>query len=112
MSRLAGWVIVVGAAILVYSLVFTPFSAETESWESTDSGGLTPITVDCPAPVRVLLLGAEPEDPQHAGECDRPSRTLALEAGVVALAAGLIVWKPVTRRRPERIEPLSKHIDV
>lgn len=112
MSRLAGWVIVVGAAALVYSLAFTTFSAETDSWESTDSGGLVPITVECPAPFRVLLLGAEPEDPDEIGKCDRPSRTLALEAGVIALAAGLIVWRPVTRRRPQHIEPLSKQIDV
>lgn len=112
MSRLAGWVIVVGAAVLVYSLAFTTFSAETDSWKSTDSGGLVPITIDCPAPIGVLLFGAEPEDPDDAGHCDRPSRTLALEAGVVALAAGLIVWKPVTSRRPKRIEPLSKQIGL
>jgi hypothetical protein len=112
MSRLTGWVIVVGAAVLIYSLAFTPFSQETDAWESTDSGGLVRITIACPAPVRVLLFGAEPEDPDDAGACDRSSRTLALEAGVVALAASLIVWKPVTRRRPMHIEPLSRQIDV
>lgn len=112
MSRLAAWVIVVAATVLVYSLAFTPFSDETDSWKSTDSGGLVRITIECPAPFRVLVMGDEPADPDEAGACDRSSRTLALEAGVVALAAGLLVWRPVTRRRPVHIEPLSKQIDV
>lgn len=112
MPRVAAWVIAVTAIALVYSLAFTPFSEKTDSWKSTDSGGLVRITIDCPSPFRVLVLGDEPADPDEAGGCDRSSRTLALEAGVIALAAGLLVWRPVTRRQPSHIEPLSKQIDV
>lgn len=112
MSRVTAWVIVVAAGLLVYSLAFTSFSGETDSWRSTDSGGLVRITIDCPSPFQVLVLGDEPADPEQAGQCDNSSRTLALEAGVVALAAGLLVWRPVTRKRPVHIEPLSKQIDV
>jgi hypothetical protein len=112
MSRLTAWVILIGAAVLVFSLAFTPFQHQTSTWVSTDSGGLTRVTIECPSPFRVLALGDEPVDPDDAGLCDPSARTLAVEAGLVILTAGLMAWRPVTRPRPEPIEPLSRAISA
>lgn len=112
MSRLSAWVILLAAAGLIYSLTFTSYDHQTGAWTTTESGGLTRITVECPPPYRVLIFGAEPQGGSNEGQCVPSSRTLAVEAGVVALAAGLLVWKPVTRRKPDRIEPLSKQLSL
>jgi hypothetical protein len=111
MSRLSGWVILVAGAALIYSLAFSSYEHLTSTWTSTDSGGLTRVTVDCPSPIRVLLFGAEPQASEDPEVCVPSSRTLALEAGAVAIAAALLAWRPVTRRRPERIDPLSTRIN-
>ena len=110
MSRLVAWIIMGGAAILVFSLAFTPYEQRTDTWQSTDSGGLTQVTVTCPAPFRVLATGAGPPSEPASDVCVKSSRTLALEAGLVAVAAVLIAWKPVTRPRPTRLDPISKTI--
>lgn len=115
MTRWTAWVILLAAAGLIYSLAFTSYDQFSGSWQSTESGGLVKVTVECPAPFRVLVFDAGPD---RVGDLDQPdfcvpsSRTLAFEAGVVALAAGLLLWKPVTRRRPESISPISDKIDL
>ncbi|MFZ0013366.1 MAG: hypothetical protein WAL25_04550 [Acidimicrobiia bacterium] len=111
MSRLTAWVILVAAAALIYSLAFSSYEHLTSTWTSTDSGGLTRVTVDCPSPIQVLLFGAEPEGSEDPGICVPSSRTLALEAAAVTVAGALLVWRPVTRRRPERLDPLSTRIN-
>jgi hypothetical protein len=109
-SRLTAWAVLLAAASLIYSLAFTTFEQFAGRWESTETGGLSEVTVQCPAPLAVLLLDAEPPEERDRGACDLPSRTLALEAMVVALGTGLVVWRPLTRRRPEQIEPLSRKL--
>ena len=112
MSRWTGWIILTVAGALIYSLAFTTYEVWTGSWRSTGSGGLVRVNVDCPSPVEVLVLGAEPEREEDAGLCDPSARTLALEAGVVALAAILMTWAAVTRPKPTRLEPLSSQLNL
>ena len=112
MTRWTGWVVLVIAATLVYSLAFTTYEFWTGAWRSTESGGLIRVNVECPTPFAVLVLGAEPEREEDAGLCDPSARTLALEAGVVALAAILVSWAAVTRPRPTQLEPLSSKLSL
>lgn len=112
MSRWTGWVILAVAGALVYSLAFTTYEAWTGSWRSTDSGGLVEVNVECPAPFAVLVLGAEPESALDENLCDPSARTLAVEAGVVALAAVLIAWAAVTRPKPSSLETLSSKLSL
>lgn len=112
MSRWTGWVVLAIAGALVYSLAFTTYEAWTGSWRSTDSGGLVQVNVECPTPFAVLVFGAEPEGEEDAGLCDPSARTLAVEAGVVALTAILITWAAVTRPKPTQLEPLSSKLSL
>lgn len=112
MSRWTGWVVLAIAAALIYSLAFTTYESWTGAWRSTDSGGLIRVNVECPPPFAVLVLGAEPEREEDEGLCDPSARTLAVEAGVVALAAVLIAWAAVTRPQPSRLEPLSSKLNL
>lgn len=111
MLKLVAWMIVLAAASLTYSLAFTPFS-HMVGYESSGSGGYVRSYVVCPAPVSVLILDARPSGTNRPGACVPPSRTLALEAGIVAFAAGALAWKPLRRPRPESIEPLSNTISL
>lgn len=110
MLKIVGWMIVVTAASLVYSLAFTPFS-HMVGYESNGSGSYVRRYVECPAPVSVLAFEAAPEEAAPAGACVPPSRTLALEAGIIALAAGALAWKPLRKPPPESIEPISAKIN-
>ena len=110
MPRWIGWIILVIAGAVVFSLAFTTYETWTGSWRTTDSGGLMRINIECPTPFAVLVLGAEPEREEDEGLCDPPARTLAVEAGVVALVAILITWGAVTRPKPAQLEPLSSKL--
>ena len=110
MGRLLAWLLLLAALTLVYTLAFTPFDHFAGRWRSTDTGGLAEVHIECPAPFSVLVLGAEPLSARDQGACVMPSRTLALEAGLALAATGLIVWKPLTRPRPEPIGRLSDTI--
>lgn len=110
MSRWIGWLVLVIAGALVYSLAFTGYDAWTGTWRSTESGGLVRVDVECPTPFAVLALGAEPEREEDRGLCHPSARTLAVEAGVVALAAILVAWAAVTRPQPAQLEPLSSKL--
>lgn len=112
MTRWTGWIVLVIAAALVYSLAFTTYESWTGAWRTTDSGGLVRVNVECPTPFAVLVLGAQPEREEDQGLCYPSARTLALEAGVVALAAILISWAAVTRPSPTRLEPLSSKLSL
>lgn len=113
MSRPIAWVVLVAAAGLIYSLAFTSYEQFNGTWRSTESGGLIKVTVECPAPFQVLVFGATPEEETDDPEfCVPSARTLAVEAGLVAVAAALLALKPVTRRRPTPIGPISDRIDV
>jgi hypothetical protein len=112
MSRLTAWVILIAAAGLVYSLGFTTFDQLTERYESIDSGGLRQVRVECPAPWQVVFDDAEPESDRDAETCRRKSIALLIEAGLVALVAGFLTVKPITRPRPEHIDPLSEKLDA
>lgn len=112
MPRPLAWLTLLGSLALIYSLAFTTYELETGSWETTESGGLSAVTIVCPSPFDVLVRGAEPDEARYEGACDRSSRTLVFEALFVAVAAGLLVWKPVTRPRPAPIEPLSERISL
>jgi hypothetical protein len=110
MPKIVAWLIVIVAATLIYSLAFTPFS-HMVGYESSGSGGYVPKYVECPAPVSVLFFDAKPEDDSGTDACVPPARTLALEAGIVALVAGVLAWKPLRRSRPEPIERISARIN-
>lgn len=70
------------------------------------------MNVECPMPFAMLVLGAEPERAEDEGLCDPPARTLALEAGLVVLAAVLVAWAAITRPRPKRLEPMSSKLNL
>lgn len=112
MSRTLAWIIAAVAIGLIYSLAFTTYDLEV-GVESTESGGFTREYVECPPPYRVLVFDARPEGDGEADEnrCLLSSRSLAIEAGVVALAGGLLAWKPLTRARPKRIQPISEKLN-
>lgn len=110
MSRWTGWFVLTIAGALIYSLAFTGYEAWTGTWRSTESGGLVRVNVECPTPFAVLVLAAEPEREEDQGLCDPSARTLAVEAGVVALAAILIAWAAITRPKPTRLETLSSRL--
>jgi hypothetical protein len=110
MSRWTGWFVLVIAGALIYSLAFTGYEAWTGTWRSTESGGLMRVNLECPTPFAVLVLGSEPEREEDQGLCDPSARTLAVEAGVVAVGAILISWAAVTRPQPTRLEPLSSRL--
>jgi hypothetical protein len=110
MSKIAVWVVVATAAALVYSLAFTAFSYQV-GYESTGEGGYVERTVECPPPAMALLLDAKPEGYPDPQVCIPPSRTLCLEAGIVALVAVLATWKPLRRPKPEPIGPISDRIN-
>ncbi len=111
MSRLTAWIVLVASAALIYALAFTSYDHFSGTWESTDSGGLVKVTVECPPPFQVLVFGAEPAGLEQPGFCVRSSRTLAFEAAIVAIVAVLLAWKPVTRARPTPIGRISDRID-
>lgn len=100
------------AAIFAYSLAFTPYDHLTGRYRSTDSGGLIRVEIECPPPVSVLFFDAQPESERDRGSCERSSRGHLIEAVLVIGVGLLLAWKPVTRKRPERIRPLSEKLDI
>jgi hypothetical protein len=110
MSKIAAWIVIAVGAALVYSLAFTTFTFQV-GYESTGEGGYVELTIECPPPATALLLRAVPENSADPGVCVPPSRTLSLEAGIVALAATIAAWTPLRRPRPEPIGPMSEKIN-
>lgn len=87
-------VLALGVA-LTYSLVFTPFQVELDSWTSTEDGGLERAVVVCPAPWGIVLGDAEGQvQPAWQGRrCVASANLLFLEGMVVSsLALGLGLW--------------------
>lgn len=110
MTKIAAWLVTIGAAAIVFTLGFTSFS-HFVGYESSGSGGYVRKHIECPAPVEVLLLAAEPDDYPDPEVCKPPARTLALEAALVALATTAIVWQPLRRPDPDPIGRLSDRIN-
>lgn len=103
--------LIVLSAILVYNLAFTPYDHALARWQATEEGGLLRVSVGCPSPWDVIVHDAEPEQARDRDECDLSSRSLLIEAGFVTIAAVLLTWHAITRRRPTSIGPISDLID-
>ena len=95
MYRTSGLVVLLVGAGLIYSLVFTPFQVELDSWMPTEEGGLERAVVTCPAPWGIVLGDAEDEirPTWQARRCVPSANMLFLEGVVVlAMALGLGLW--------------------
>lgn len=113
-NRGIGAVVLVIGAVMVYSLVFSPFNESVRfQWEVTQDGGRTPMThITCPAPWSVLVNDAEPDVITTDGFCVMPSRSLLVEGGIVALISILIAsvfFTRTTRPGPIHDLPLSRN---
>lgn len=105
-------VFLVGAAF-VYSLAFTSYEQRVQfQWDVEADGSRSPmIHITCPSPWSVLVDGAEPDVPTADGFCVKESRSLAIEAGLVALASGVVVgWFVSRRTRPGELPPLPESL--
>lgn len=108
-NRGIGAVALVIGALMVYSLVFTPFNEPVRfQWEVTPDGGRTPMThITCPSPWSVLTHDAEPDVITADGFCVMPSRSLVVEGIIVAVVSILIAGVFFTRTtRPGPIHDL------
>lgn len=110
MPKTIAWALVAMSAILVYNLAFTPYDHALARWQATEEGGLLRVSVPCPSPWEVIVHDAEPEQFRDRGECELSSRSLLIEAVLVALAALLLTWHAITRGRPTAIGPISSKI--
>ena len=110
MPRPVAWVIALIATILVVTLAFTSFVHPLDRYRSDGAGGLVRQSAECPAPFATILLGSAPANPNDEVTCHLASRTLLFEAGFVAVVGLLATWVPLTRRRPDSIEPISHKI--
>ena len=111
MPRPIAWLIAITATTLVIVLAFTSFTHPLDRYRSDGEGGLVRQTAECPAPFANMFLGSVPDNANDEMTCHLASRTLLFEAGFVALAGTLLTWAPLTRRRPESIEPISNMIE-
>ena len=110
MPRPIAWLIAITASILVFVLAFTSFTQPLDRYRSDGEGGLVRQTAECPAPFANVFMGSVPENANDELTCHLASRTLLFEAAFVILAGALLTWAPITRPRPERIEPISTKI--
>lgn len=97
----------------VYVFTFTTFDRNA-GWEVADEGHFTRRVIECPPPWSVVFddSGLEPET---VGECLLPARTLIIESALVGgLALAVAIWGLIRGARPgpERIEPLSRRLDL
>lgn len=108
-NRGIGAVVLAIGAVMVYSLVFSPFNESVRfQWEVTPDGGRTPMThITCPSPWSVLIDDAEPDVITTDGFCVMPSRSLLVEGSIVAVVSILIAGVFFTRTtRPGPIHDL------
>lgn len=108
-NRGIGVVVLAMGAVMVYSLVFSPFNESVRfQWEVTPDGGRVPMThITCPSPWSVLVHDAEPDVITTDGLCVMPSRSLLVEGVIVALISILIAGVFFTRTtRPGPIHEL------
>ncbi len=110
MPRAVAWLIAIIALVLAWIMALTPFTHPLQSFASDREGGLERRYAECPSPFSFMVQERRPPDPDHNDECRLASRTLLFETGFVLLSAGIIVWAPLTRRRPIRIRPLSERL--
>ena len=111
MPRTAAWIVLIASSVFAYTLAFTPYDHLTNRYASTEGGGLTRVSIECPSPVSVLFFDAEPESARDEGACEMSARGHLIEAILLVGFGLLLAYKPVTRRRPERIGPLSAKLD-
>lgn len=112
-NRGIGVVVLVIGAVMVYSLVLSPFDVPVRfQWEVTPDGGRTPMThITCPSPGSVLMDDAEPEVATTDGFCVMQSRSLVVEGILVAVISILIAgvfFTRTTRPGPIHDLPISR----
>ncbi len=113
-NRGIGAVVLIIGAVMVYSLVFSPFNERVRfQWEVTPDGGRTPVThITCPSPWSVLMHDAEPDVITTDGLCVMPSRSLVVEGVIVAVISILIAgvfFTRTTRPGPIHDLPVSRN---
>lgn len=111
MSRLIGWAILSVGAILVFMFLFADYSQLTNRYRSTAGGGLTQVSIECPAAIQTVVFDSLPDSERDHETCRMSARGRLIEGGFYGLAAVLVSWASITRHRPQRIEPLSRLIE-
>lgn len=112
-NRGLGLIVLLLGATFVYSLAFSSFDQKVQlQWDVEADGSRTPRThITCPAPWSVLVDDAEPEVTTTPGFCVMPSRSLALEAAIVALLTlGVSAWFLTRRTQPGALPPLPDSV--
>lgn len=108
-NRIVALIVLLVGAAFAYSLAFTSFEQRVQfQWDVEADGSRTPmIYVTCPSPWSTLVNDAEPEVATADGFCVKESRALAIEAGLVALAAiAIAAWFLSRKTRPGELPPL------
>lgn len=112
-NRGIGLAALILGAIFVYSLAFTSFDQKVQfQWDVEADGSRTPRThITCPSPWSVLVDDARPEVTTTPDFCVMPSRSLALEAGIVAVITLVVsAWFLSRTTRPGELPPLPESV--
>ena len=111
MYRTTGLVILALGTLLTFMMVFTGFVHAVKSWEVDQAtGDVSQVTIDCPAPLGIVLGDAELQaDPAWGVRlCAGTGQRLFIQGvGVFAVTLGLAGWG--IRKGPH---PKGKPIDT